>query len=173
MLALLAAATTLSLTLQQPFAALGQPSASLVQEQAFLQVAPSNSVPRSSGHYVEPAHSDGERKIDSSQDAQLPRRSEAWIAAGAFGMATIGAGIGGTFAEAIYRSGNQTGDYSDTRPGNRGMLLGMLLGLVPGLLFGNEARNESNGLGRQVVVLLGLGGAVATGIAAASIRSAH
>ena len=85
-------------------------------------------------------------------------------------MSALGAGIGGTFAQAIYKSTNRTGAYADQRPGNRGMVLGMLIGLLPGLIFGNEARNESNGLGRQVIVLLDLGGALAAGVAAASIR---
>lgn len=160
MIALFAAAA-LTLTLQQP--------AFVAQPAPFAQVTPSD--PRPGGHFIDPKRTEGEQKVDSSKDRLVERRTAAWVAAGGFGMSGIGAGIGGVMAQAIYRSTNPSGDYSDQRQGTRGMVLGMLIGLLPGLIFGDDARNESNGLGRQVIVLLDLGGALATAFAVVSIKA--
>ena len=105
-------------------------------------------------------------------DHPLPKRSTAWVAAGGFGMAGLGAGIGAVMAQAFSRSSGATAlDTVDTHAGMKGMALGALLGLVPGLIFGNEARNEGNAIGRTVILLTDLGGALAIGMGWAQSHS--
>ena|SRR5256885_1508230 len=82
-------------------------------------------------------------------------RSWMWTAAGAYGFATFGAGIG-----AIYASDDR-GPTSNSRKANLAMAIGAVAGLIPGLLLGNEARSEESEKTRAYLPIVDVLGSLA------------
>jgi hypothetical protein len=86
-------------------------------------------------------------------------RSWGWIPAGAYGLASFGAGIAATAVAFLDRPG---GSYNIPRA-NTALAVGAAIGLVPGLLLGQESRREENEKARGTIVLLDVVGSIALG----------
>jgi hypothetical protein len=82
-------------------------------------------------------------------------RSWTWTAAGGYGLAAFGAGLGAFFAN------NDRGGNPNPRRANLSMGIGALAGLIPGLLLGNEARYEENEKARAYVPVVDVVGSLA------------
>jgi hypothetical protein len=93
--------------------------------------------------------------------AKQPMRSAGWVAAGGYGLATLGAGMGAVMGQAILNSTNRTGDYSDHKGAYVTAAIGAAVGLLPGMLFGQVSRAEDHDQGRSVIVLTDVGGTMA------------
>src|SRR5712671_6832909 len=105
-----------------------------------LQLAPAGTEPAASQHLPLSLLAEG--------PANTKRRSWTWTAAGGYGLATFGAGIGAMFANSD-RSG-----HPNPRKANLAMGIGALAGLIPGLLLGNEARHEESEKARAYIPVM-------------------
>jgi len=82
-------------------------------------------------------------------------RSWTWTAAGAYGFATFGAGLGAMYAS------NDRSPSPSPRKANLAMAIGAVAGLIPGLLLGNEARHEESEKTRAYVPIVDVLGSLA------------
>ena len=110
-----------------------------------LQLAPAVTDPAASQHLPLSLLAEG--------PANAKRRSWTWTAAGGYGLATFGAGIGAMFANSD-RNPN-------SRKANLAMGIGALAGLIPGMLLGNEARREESEKARAYIPVVDVVGSLA------------